>query len=35
MELNKGYQLDNKLLEIVAWLFVIAIVYMDIKATFF
>lgn len=35
MERNKDYQLDNKILEIVVWLFAIAIVCMDIKVTFF
>ena len=35
MEHNKDYQLDNKIFEIVVWLFVIAIICMDINVTFF
>ena len=35
MERNKDYQRDEMIFEIVVWLFVIAIVYVDIKATFF
>lgn len=35
MERNKDYQLDNKVFEIAVWLFVIAIVCMDFKVTFF
>ena len=34
MELNKDYQQYDIIIEIVVWLFVIAVVYMDIKATF-
>ena len=34
MELNKDYQQYDIIFEIVVWLFVIAVVYMDIKATF-
>ena len=34
MELNKDYQQCDIIFEIVVWLFVIAVVYMDIKATF-
>ena len=35
MERNKDYQQDNKVFEMAVWLFVIAIVFMDIKVTFF
>jgi len=35
MERNKDYQRQDMIFEIVVWLFVIAIVYVDIKATFF
>ena len=35
MERNKDYQRDEKIFEIVVWLLVIAVVYMDIKVTFF
>ena len=35
MELNKDYQLENNIFEIVVWLFVITIVCIDIKVTFF
>ena len=34
MELNKDYQQYDIIFEIVVWLFVIAVVFMDIKATF-
>ena len=34
MERNKDYQREDIIFEIVVWLFVLAIVYMDIKATF-
>ena len=34
MESNKDYQRDNIILEMVIWLFVIAVIIMDIKATF-
>ena len=34
MERNKDYQPDDKIFVIVVWLFVIAVVYMDIKLTF-
>ena len=35
MELNKDYQPGNKIFELVVWLFVITIVCIDIKVTFF
>jgi len=35
MERNKDYQRDDMIFEMVVWLFVIAVVYMDIKITFF
>ena len=35
MERNQHYQLEDLILKIVAWLLVIAIVYLDIKTTFF
>jgi len=35
MERNKDYQRDEMIFEVVVWLFVIAVVYMDIKVTFF
>jgi len=35
MERNKDYQRDDMIFEMVVWLFVIAVVYMDIKMTFF
>ena len=34
MESNKDYQRDDMIFEIVVWLFVIAVIFMDIKATF-
>ncbi len=34
MESNKDYQRDDIIFEIIVWVFVIAIVYMDIKVTF-
>jgi len=35
MERNKDYRRDEMIFEIVVWLFVIAVVYVDIKVTFF
>ena len=34
MQRNKDYQLDDVIFEIVVWLFVIVIIYQDIKGTF-
>ncbi len=34
MESNKDYQRDDIIFHIVVWVFVIAIVYIDIKVTF-
>lgn len=34
MEHYEGYQREDVIFEIVVWLFVLAIVYIDIKATF-
>jgi hypothetical protein len=34
MERNKNYQLDDVIFEIVVWLFVIVIIYLDIEGTF-
>ena len=34
MESNKNYHQDYIIFEITVWLFVIAVVYMDIKVTF-
>ena len=34
MESDKDYQRDDIIFEMVVWLFVIAVIYMDIKATF-
>ena len=34
MESNKDYQRDDMIFEIVVWLFVIAVIFIDIKATF-
>ena len=35
MERNTDYQLEHLIFEIVVWLFVIAVVFVDIKVTFF
>jgi hypothetical protein len=35
MERNIAYRRDEIIFKIVVWLFVIAVVYMDIKITFF
>ena len=34
MERNKDYQRDDMVFEIVVWLFVIVIIYLDIEGTF-
>jgi len=34
MESNKDYQLDDIIFYIVVWVFVITVVYIDIKVTF-
>jgi hypothetical protein len=34
MERNKDYQRDDMIFEIVVWLFVIVIIYLDIEGTF-
>ena len=34
MESNKDYQRDDMIFEMVVWLFVIAVIFVDIKATF-
>jgi hypothetical protein len=34
MESDKDYQRDDIIFELVVWLFVIAVIFVDIKATF-
>jgi len=34
MERNKDYQRDDIIFELVVWVFVIVIIYLDIKGTF-
>jgi hypothetical protein len=35
MESNIDYQRDDIIFEMVVWLFVVAVIFMDIKVTFF
>ena len=35
MESDKDYQRDDIIFEMVVWLFVVAVIFFDIKATFF
>ena len=34
MESNKDYQRDDMIFEMFVWLFVVAVIFIDIKATF-